>query len=192
MGLGGLNPYSLGSSGLGSAYDQLAQQYNLLNGATSSASNTSSTQSKSHQSQSKSSQSRNTTASANSAASLMNAMASMGGGASTVTTPSTSASGSGRGRQSSSRNQSQTTPTAADMAQLSSLLMPGADPHLLESLSRMSNMDLAQATRLMSSWECRLFQERRALLVEVTHLQAREAAKPQMKPTFRPRNSKSG
>lgn len=151
MGLGGLNPYSLGSSGLGSAYDQLAQQYNLLNGATSSASNTSSTQSKSHQSQSKSSQSRNTTASANSAASLMNAMASMGGGASTVTTPSTSASGSGRGRQSSSRNQSQTTPTAADMAQLSSLLMPGADPHLLESLSRMSNMDLAQATRLMSS-----------------------------------------
>ncbi|XP_041674763.1 mucin-19 isoform X9 [Drosophila eugracilis] len=151
MGLGGLNPYSLGTSGLGSAYDQLAQQYNLLNGATSSASNTSSTQSKSHQSQSKSSQARNATASANSAASLMNAMASMGGGTNTVTTPSSSASGSGRGRQSSNRNQPQTTPTAADMAQLSSLLMPGADPHLLESLSRMSNMDLAQATRLMSS-----------------------------------------
>ncbi|XP_011186782.2 serine-rich adhesin for platelets isoform X16 [Zeugodacus cucurbitae] len=152
MGLGGLNPYSLGSSGLGSAYDQLAQQYNLLNGGagvTSSAGNSSTTQSKSHQSQSKSSNSRASTSSASSAASvasLMNAMASMGAAGQPPTSVSSSQSSSrSSGRQSAA---SRAAAQVAEMAQLSSLLMPGTDPHLLEALSR---MDLAQSTRLLSS-----------------------------------------
>ncbi|XP_018796836.1 PREDICTED: uncharacterized protein LOC108973800 isoform X9 [Bactrocera latifrons] len=152
MGLGGLNPYSLGSSGLGSAYDQLAQQYNLLNGGagvTSSAGNSSTTQSKSHQSQSKSSNSRASTSSASSAASvasLMNAMASMGAAGQPPTSVSSSQSSSrSSGRQSAA---SRAAAQVAEMAQLSSLLLPGTDPHLLEALSR---MDLAQSTRLLSS-----------------------------------------
>ncbi|XP_053957379.1 mucin-19 isoform X9 [Anastrepha ludens] len=152
MGLGSLNPYSLGSSGLGSAYDQLAQQYNLLNGGagvTSSAGSSSTTQSKSHQSQSKSSNSRSSTSSSSSAASvanLMNVMASMG----TAGQPPTSVSSSQSSSRSSGRQSAASRAAAqvAEMAQLSSLLLPGTDPHLLESLSR---MDLAQSTRLLSS-----------------------------------------
>ncbi|XP_017465097.1 PREDICTED: nuclear pore complex protein DDB_G0274915-like isoform X2 [Rhagoletis zephyria] len=152
MGLGGLNPYSLGSAGLGSAYDQLAQQYNLLNGGTgvtSSAGSSSTTQSKSHQSQSKSSNSRASTSSSPSAASvanLMNAMASIGAAGQPTTSVSSSQSSSrSSGRQSAA---SRAAAQVAEMAQLSSLLLPGTDPHLLESLSR---MDLAQSTRLLSS-----------------------------------------
>uniref|UniRef100_A0A1A9VDS6 BRK domain-containing protein n=1 Tax=Glossina austeni TaxID=7395 RepID=A0A1A9VDS6_GLOAU len=157
MGMSSLNPYSLGSTGLGSAYDQLAQQY-LMNGVGSSAGSTSTSQSKAHQSQSKSSSSRSSTSSAvaaasaaassaASAANLMNAMAasmSVAQGANSGSSQSSS-----RGRQNAaSRTASQ---VSAEMIQLSNLLLPGADPHLLESFSRVAGIDLAQASRLMNS-----------------------------------------
>ncbi|XP_037896667.1 uncharacterized protein LOC119641859 isoform X1 [Glossina fuscipes] len=157
MGMSSLNPYSLGSTGLGSAYDQLAQQY-LMNGVGSSAGSTSTSQSKAHQSQSKPTSSRSSTSSAvaaasaaassaASAANLMNAMAasmSVAQGANSGSSQSSS-----RGRQSAaSRTASQ---VSAEMIQLSNLLLPGADPHLLESFSRVAGIDLAQASRLMNS-----------------------------------------
>uniref|UniRef100_A0A1A9WW02 BRK domain-containing protein n=1 Tax=Glossina brevipalpis TaxID=37001 RepID=A0A1A9WW02_9MUSC len=156
MGMSSLNPYSLGSTGLGSAYDQLAQQY-LMNGAGSSTS-TSTAQTKAHQSQSKPSSSRSSTSSAvaaasaaassaASAANLMNAMAASMSAA--QGTNSGSSQSSSRGRQSAaSRTASQ---VSAEMIQLSNLLLPGADPHLLESFSRVAGIDLAQASRLMTS-----------------------------------------
>ncbi|XP_037928095.1 uncharacterized protein LOC119662531 isoform X3 [Teleopsis dalmanni] len=149
MGLGGLNPYSLGSSGLGSAYDQLAQQYLLNGGATSSTGTSSTTQSKSHQSQSKSSNSRSSSATSSAAANLMNAMASMSNVQNTQPSASTSQSSSRGSRQSAaSRAAAQ---ASAEMAQLSNLLMTGPDQLLVESLVRMGGMDLAQATRLINS-----------------------------------------
>ncbi|XP_037903696.1 chromodomain-helicase-DNA-binding protein 7 isoform X5 [Hermetia illucens] len=118
LGLSGLNPYSL------SPYDQLAQQYNLLNGGASGSGSGSNTSGGStRQSQGKSSSSRTS------------ALGSSG------MSSSTTSSGRGRGSASSRNNES---------SQLSSLLMP-SDPHLLESLSRMTGMDIAQASRLMGS-----------------------------------------
>lgn len=125
LGLGGINPYS----GM-SAYDQLAQQYllngvGLSSGATTSTSTSSPSTSNvgSRQSNTKSSSSRNT--------SLQ--------GSSQNQTSSPSGSSKHRSSMSSSA-------AAREAAQLQNLLLPH-DAHLLESLSRVTGLDIAQSSR---------------------------------------------
>lgn len=121
LGLGGLHPYSHGSSM--NVYEQLAQQYNLLNGALSSGANTSTTQSASTASSSRQQSSSKLSSSRSSSMNTSNTQ---------------SPSSRGRGGNSSSS----TTQYNRETAHLQSMLTP-QDPHLLETLSRATGIDIS-------------------------------------------------
>lgn len=131
LGLGGLNPYSQSSNM--SVYDQLAQQYSLLNGLSSGATTNTTTSS----STTSSSRQQTSGKSSSSARSSSNAMQS-----------SSSHSPSTRGRNSGNSSTSSAAVAAAqfsrEAAQLQSLLM-SQDPTILETLNRAAGLDISQA-----------------------------------------------
>lgn len=131
LGLSGLNPYSL-PGGI-SAYDQLAQQCNLLNGGALSGAQSGTTSTSTSSRQNSSSKNLSTSSSASRGAS------------SSQSTPSPSNKGS---RSSSSMNS--LAAAAARDAQLQSLLLPH-DTHLLESLSRATGLDITQSSSRSSN-----------------------------------------
>lgn len=126
LGLSGLNPYSL-PGGI-SAYDQLAQQCNLLNGGALSGAQSGTTSTSTSSRQNSSSKNLSTSTSASRSVN------------SSQSTPSPSNKGS-RG----SNNMNSLAAAAARDAQLQSLLLPH-DTHLLESLSRATGLDITQSS----------------------------------------------
>lgn len=131
LGLSGLNPYSL-PGGI-SAYDQLAQQCNLLNGGALSGAQSGTTSTSTSSRQNSSSKNLSTSSSTSR------------GGNSSQSTPSPSSKGSR-----SSNNMNSLAAAAARDAQLQSLLLPH-DTHLLESLSRATGLDITQSSSSRSS-----------------------------------------
>uniref|UniRef100_A0A336LW14 CSON006412 protein n=1 Tax=Culicoides sonorensis TaxID=179676 RepID=A0A336LW14_CULSO len=126
LGLGGLNPYSL--PGGMAAYDQLAQQCNLLNGGGLSGSPTGKSSSSKQQSSSTQGGSSSRNSGAQSASS------------SPVSSKTRSSMSSSVAREQAAR----------EAAQLQQLLLPH-DTHLLEQLSRTSGLDITQSSRGGSS-----------------------------------------
>lgn len=135
LGLSGLNPYSL--PGGMSAYDQLAQQCNLLNGAGMSGSSTGTTSTSSNSRQSQSNKNSSSTSSSSRGGN-------MGSSHQSTSSPSSKSS------RSSSSNMNSLAAAAARDAQLQSLLLPH-DTHLLESLSRATGLDITQSSSRGSS-----------------------------------------
>jgi chromodomain-helicase-DNA-binding protein 7 len=132
LGLGGLNPYSL-PSGM-SAYDQLAQQY-LLNGAGLSSSGQTGTTSST------------TTSNSRQSSSNKNMSSSQRQQSSSLGLSSSTQSPNNKSRNNSNNNSSSAAAAAArEVAQLQNLLLPH-DAHLLESLSRVTGLDIAQSSR---------------------------------------------
>lgn len=127
LGLSGLNPYSL-PGGI-SAYDQLAQQCNLLNGGALSGAQ-SGTTSTSTSSRQNSSSKNLSTASSNSRS---------------VNSSQSTSSPSNKGSRGGSSSMNSLAAAAARDAQLQSLLLPH-DTHLLESLSRATGLDITQSS----------------------------------------------
>lgn len=134
LGLSGLNPYSL--PGGMSAYDQLAQQCNLLNG-TSTGTTSTSTSSR------QSSTNKNSTSTSSSTRN-----SSIGSSHQSSSSPSNKSS------RTSTNNMNSLAVAAARDAQLQSLLLPH-DTHLLESLSRATGLDITQSSSRSSTQEKR-------------------------------------